>query len=386
MSESIPSIEGVVARVLNSRELVINRGQDDGVRSNDVFAVLEVHEDIRDPESGDSLGSLERTKVRVRVFRVERRFSVARTFETYSAPGIGLPDFRSGSSRRVRTLERDSSVDPMPVDPDKAIVSVGDPVRLEIRAAAQDGAWDWFAGAARAAVAAAAGLDVQGYEEFAVSLLDANEHFNRTQLKLATEKAQIGGVGYPIGDTAGGVTPFEVGGVAGSRTKDPFQYWALGPSGQFYSMSALFEDFEQELSLSRTSENGLLADLRIARVIEVFLFLTCTYAALGLSSSRVTVRMVLGGLTGRELRLKRRPDWIGMASSIDKVESTALVELSIDGNRSLPVSQWTTAVKTLLTPAFEVFDFATLPDDVYTYHVQRHLEATGWGPFTQVNG
>src|SRR4051812_6821678 len=53
-------ITGFVARVLNSRELVINRGSEHGVELDMHFEVLAPEgEDITDPETGEPLGSIE---------------------------------------------------------------------------------------------------------------------------------------------------------------------------------------------------------------------------------------------------------------------------------------------------------------------------------------
>ena len=76
-------IEGKVARVLNTRELVINRGSEHGVEKGMVFEVLDTTgSEIRDPDTGDVLGSVYRAKVRVRVTIVEPLLCVARTFRT----------------------------------------------------------------------------------------------------------------------------------------------------------------------------------------------------------------------------------------------------------------------------------------------------------------
>jgi hypothetical protein len=74
-------IRGQVARVLNTRELAINRGSADGVTEGMRFAVLDTAaEGIRDPETGEDIGSVYRTKVRVEVVVVKDRFSIARTY------------------------------------------------------------------------------------------------------------------------------------------------------------------------------------------------------------------------------------------------------------------------------------------------------------------
>ena len=77
-------IRGKVARNLNSRELAINVGSADGVEVGMYFDILDPKgEDVKDPDSGEVLGSLDRPKVRVKVTKVQERLSVASTYKTY---------------------------------------------------------------------------------------------------------------------------------------------------------------------------------------------------------------------------------------------------------------------------------------------------------------
>lgn len=89
MSNTLPSqfemplIRGKVARILNSREVAINRGSKDRVREGMYFDILDpVSEDIQDPDTGEVLGSVSRPKVRVKVTRVEDRLCVASTYKS----------------------------------------------------------------------------------------------------------------------------------------------------------------------------------------------------------------------------------------------------------------------------------------------------------------
>jgi hypothetical protein len=76
-------IEGQVAEVLNARDLVINRGEENGVEEGMVFEILAPHgQDIRDPETDEVLGSVGRPKVVVKVVEVEPKLAVARTFKS----------------------------------------------------------------------------------------------------------------------------------------------------------------------------------------------------------------------------------------------------------------------------------------------------------------
>ena len=89
-------IRGKVARILNSREMVINVGVQNGVTVGMRFEVMDAKgEDIRDPDTGELLGSLERPKVEVEVAKVQERLSVASTYkqESVNVGGAGIGGF-----------------------------------------------------------------------------------------------------------------------------------------------------------------------------------------------------------------------------------------------------------------------------------------------------
>ena len=84
-------IEGSVARILNSRELVLNRGSEHGVVVGMQFAVLNSQGGgITDPETGEPLGSVEVPKVIVKIVQVYEKMSVASTFRQYRTSGGAL--------------------------------------------------------------------------------------------------------------------------------------------------------------------------------------------------------------------------------------------------------------------------------------------------------
>ncbi len=74
-------IRGKVAQVLNSREIALNVGSAQGVVVGMRFDILEP-EGIEDPDTGESLGVIDRPKVRVQVAHVQERLSVATTCRT----------------------------------------------------------------------------------------------------------------------------------------------------------------------------------------------------------------------------------------------------------------------------------------------------------------
>ena len=75
-------LRGKVARILDSRNLVINIGSKQGVKIGMYFDVMDPKgDDIRDPDTNEILGSLERPKVRVQITDVQDKLSVASTYK-----------------------------------------------------------------------------------------------------------------------------------------------------------------------------------------------------------------------------------------------------------------------------------------------------------------
>ena len=76
---------GKVARVLNSRELALNIGEDQGVHIGMKFDVMdETGKNITDPDTNQIIGSIERAKVRVEIIDVQKNLSVASTYRTHN--------------------------------------------------------------------------------------------------------------------------------------------------------------------------------------------------------------------------------------------------------------------------------------------------------------
>ena len=77
------AIRGKIARVLNSREVALNIGSANGVSVGMYFDVMDpTGEDITDPDTEEVLGSIERSRVRVKVTHVQERLSIASTYKT----------------------------------------------------------------------------------------------------------------------------------------------------------------------------------------------------------------------------------------------------------------------------------------------------------------
>jgi hypothetical protein len=81
------AVEGKVAKILGS-EIVINRGRREGVRQGMLFEIFAPEgEEVWDPDTGETLGTVEDVKARAEVTEVKERLAVARLQNTASPFG-----------------------------------------------------------------------------------------------------------------------------------------------------------------------------------------------------------------------------------------------------------------------------------------------------------
>jgi hypothetical protein len=79
----VSQIQGKVAAFASEREVVINVGRKDGVRVGMKFAILSLNgAEIKDPDTGETLGTLDRDRVKahVQALEVHDRMSVCATY------------------------------------------------------------------------------------------------------------------------------------------------------------------------------------------------------------------------------------------------------------------------------------------------------------------
>ena len=81
------AVEGKVAKILGSNEIVLNRGRNDGVRTGMVFEVFSPDgEEVWDPDTGETLGTVEDIKAQAEVTEVKDRLCVARLRQSAQSP------------------------------------------------------------------------------------------------------------------------------------------------------------------------------------------------------------------------------------------------------------------------------------------------------------
>lgn len=132
MTTQVKPINGKVATILNSREVALNVGKEQGVVSGMIFEILssDGHE-IIDPDTGDRLGSFTLPKTRVRVNRVDSKFSIA---ATYRSKRVDIGNARMFNApvweTRYETLKAKGSFETSYEDlrEQDSYVSIGDPV------------------------------------------------------------------------------------------------------------------------------------------------------------------------------------------------------------------------------------------------------------------
>ena len=89
-------IRGKVARVLNKHEIAVNVGTAHGVAVGMYFDVIDAHElDIKNPDTGEVLGSIERGKIRVKIIYTQEKLSVAAAHPYLSARQMASSGYRS---------------------------------------------------------------------------------------------------------------------------------------------------------------------------------------------------------------------------------------------------------------------------------------------------
>ncbi len=82
------TVEGKVAKILGKGEIVVNRGRSHGVRTGMLFEIFSPEgEEVWDPDTGETLGTVEDVKAKAEITEVKDRLAVARIFDADSPLG-----------------------------------------------------------------------------------------------------------------------------------------------------------------------------------------------------------------------------------------------------------------------------------------------------------
>jgi len=77
-----------VAKVIDEYTVVINRGADDGVRKGQNYLIYGIEDEVKDPETGESLGHLELVRGRGSVTHVQSRMATIKSSQKTSSKVI----------------------------------------------------------------------------------------------------------------------------------------------------------------------------------------------------------------------------------------------------------------------------------------------------------
>ncbi len=122
-------LRGKIAQLLSDRELVINIGARDGVAKGMRFSVLAAAQlEIRDPDTNELLGTIDREKTRVEAIDVQDRITVCQTYETTQMSGNPFLEVYASRMVQKRLMIAESQL-PGPLPLDDNYVKIGDVVR-----------------------------------------------------------------------------------------------------------------------------------------------------------------------------------------------------------------------------------------------------------------
>jgi len=95
------ALEGKIAKILGNNEVVINRGRAQGVRQGMLFEIFAPEgEEVWDPDTGETLGTVEDVKARAEVTEVKDRLAVARLLNAGPQAGaLDLGDMQENLQR-----------------------------------------------------------------------------------------------------------------------------------------------------------------------------------------------------------------------------------------------------------------------------------------------
>jgi hypothetical protein len=85
------TVECKVAKILGKGEIVLNRGSSHGVRTGMLFEIFAPEgEEVWDPDTGETLGTVEDVKAKAEVTEVKEKLAIARIFDDVAGSPLGV--------------------------------------------------------------------------------------------------------------------------------------------------------------------------------------------------------------------------------------------------------------------------------------------------------
>jgi hypothetical protein len=107
------AVEGKVAKILGKGEIALNRGRSHGVRQGMIFEIFAPEgEEVWDPDTGETLGTVEDVKAKAEVTEVKEKLAIARIFDAGSPFGTagfaGLGEVQENLQRMFQQMFGDN--------------------------------------------------------------------------------------------------------------------------------------------------------------------------------------------------------------------------------------------------------------------------------------
>jgi len=229
-------------------------------------------------------------------------------------------------------------------------------------------------------------VGLRGFMEVYYFSTDAAIPKTQQELLSAARLAQLRGMGRPMGavldrpqdpkPTSEGILAADISGkeqFADGSFGRFFDYWTLTTTGDFYTRRSLHEDYRE----TDRNEKQIAFNIRILRATEALLHCANLYKALGVGpGAHVEMGVRYGGLHGRRLTSSSM-DWYALVGGENLQEDTiAIPPIRFrlgDVEKDLVI-----LVKQLCEPLFVIFDYSSVPDDVYRQIIADFTKGRGF--------
>ena len=127
--ERLRDFEYKVIRIVDEYSVLINVGAEDGIAKDDLLEIFSVGTEIKDPETGNTIGTFDTIKAVVVADTVYDKFCLCKNHDfTSFATVFGAIPSALGQSRKVLQVNP-ADIIPLPDDHDHTVY-VGDKVRV----------------------------------------------------------------------------------------------------------------------------------------------------------------------------------------------------------------------------------------------------------------